>query len=149
MSFGRILHETLKFSNELDILHKHITKNNLPVQKSDYFEKQCFLLERHIGEEHFKSTHKILRIVNIMLRGIAFSVLFVILAAYIYVKWINKNFDMFKFIINNPAIYIISAFLLGLILILNMYNSILRKKLYYKIYPKLKRKFRVEEVTFS
>jgi hypothetical protein len=149
VGFGMILHETLKFSNELDILHKHITKNNLGVQKSDYFEKQCFLLERHIGEEHFKSTHKKLSIVNIMLKSIAFSVLFVILGGYIYVEWINKNVDVFKFILNNPAIYIISAFLLGIILILNMYNSILRKKLYYKIYPELKRKLMIEEATFD
>jgi hypothetical protein len=149
VGFGRILHETLKFSNELDILHKHITKNNLRVQKSDYFEKQCFFLESHIGEDYFKSTHKKLRIVYSMLKIIAFSVLLVILGAYIYVEWIDKNFDVFKFIIDNPAIYIISAFLLGIILILNMYNSILRKKLYYKLYPELKRKLRVEESTFD
>lgn len=144
-----MIFEALEFNNELDILHKHITKNNLRVQKSDYFEKQCLLLEHQIGEENFKSTHKKLNIANIMLKLIAFSSLFVILAAYIYVKWINENFDIFKFIINNPAIYILSAFLLGMILILNIYNSILRKRLYYKIYPELKRKLRVEELTFE
>ncbi|OOM78360.1 hypothetical protein CLPUN_19690 [Clostridium puniceum] len=149
MNFGRILHETLEFSNELDILHKHITKNNLQVQKSDSFDKQCFLLERSIGEERFKSTHKKMSIVNIMSGIIAFPVLLVILAAYIYAKWINKNFDVFRFILNNPEIYIIAAVLLGITLILAMYHSILHKKLYYKIYPELKRKIVIEEITFE
>ncbi len=58
MNFGKILNETLEFSAQLDILHKHITKNDLQVQKSDSFDKQCFLLERYIGENCFQSTHK-------------------------------------------------------------------------------------------
>jgi hypothetical protein len=140
-----MLYENSEFNKELDILHKHITKNNIPINKSDYFDKQCFLLEDHISEDLFKFTHKKLRSVNILLKLISFSCLFVILAAYIYVKWINENFNIFKFIIDNPATYIICAFLFGIILILSLYNSILHKKLYYKIYPELKKKLRVEE----
>jgi hypothetical protein len=134
-----MLYENSEFNKELDILHKHITKNNLRVKKSDYFEKQCLLLEDHIGEERFKLTHKKLKSVNILLKLISFFCLFIILAAYIYVTWINENFNIFEFIIDNPATYIICAFLLGIILILSLYNSILHKRLYYKIYPELKK----------
>ena len=145
MNYGKMLYEISEFNKELDILHKHITKNDLRVKKSDYFDKQCSLLEDHLGEDRFKSTHKKLRRVNILLKLISFSCLFVILAAYIYVTWINKNFNIFKFIIDKPATYIICAFLFGIILILSLYNSILHKRLYYKIYPELKEKLRVED----
>jgi hypothetical protein len=143
VSFGKILDEALEFRNELGILHKHITKNNLQVSKSDSFEKQCLLLEQYIGEESFKSTHKKMSIITIILRIIIFFVLLVTLGIYAYVEWINKNFDVFSFILNYPAIYIISAFLFGVILILAMYYSILRKKLYYKIYPEFKSKLMI------
>jgi len=149
MSFGKIIHETLEFSNELDILHKHITKNDLQVQKSDSFDKQCFLLERYMGEDCFQSTHKKMNTVNILSGIFAFPVLLMILIVYIYGKWIDKKFDMFGFFLNNPVLYIIPAILIGITLILAIYHSTLRKNLYYKIYPELKRKLMIEEVTFA
>ncbi|WP_242841810.1 DUF6097 family protein [Clostridium beijerinckii] len=147
VGFGKILYETLEFSNELDILHKHITKNNLQVQKSDSFDKQCFLLERYIGEEHFQSIHKKMNIVNIMSGVFAFPVFIIILMVYVYAKWIDKKFDVFGFFLNNPVLYIIPAILIGVTIILAIYHSILSKNLYYKIYPELKRKLAIGEVT--
>ncbi|AQR96416.1 DUF6097 family protein [Clostridium saccharoperbutylacetonicum] len=149
MGFGKILHEALEFSNELDILHRHITKNNLQVQKSDSFEKQCFLLERYMGEEHFQSIHKKMNIVNIMSGVFAFPVLLIILMVYVYAKWIDKKFDVFGFFLNNPALYIVPAVLIAVTIIFAIYHCILRNNLYYKIYPKLKEKLRVEDVTFE
>lgn len=149
MGFGKISNETLEFSNELDILHKHIIKNNIQVQKSDSFDKQCALLEQHIGEESFKDTNKKMNIVNIMSGIFALPVLIMIVVGYIYGKWIDKNFDVFGFVLNNPVLYIIPAILIGVTLLLAIYHSILSKKLYYEIYPELKRKLRVKEVTFE
>lgn len=149
MGFGRTSYETLEFSNELDILHKHIIKNNLQVQKTDSFDKQCFFLEQHIGEESFKATNKKMNTVNIMSGVFAVPVLIMIVVGYIYDKWIDKNFDVFEFLLNNPVLYIIPIVLIGVTLILASYHSILRKKLYYNIYPELKRKLRVEEVAFE
>ncbi|OVE66934.1 hypothetical protein CCS79_16770 [Clostridium diolis] len=148
MNFGKILNETLEFSAQLDILHKHITKNDLQVQKSDSFDKQCFLLERHIGENCFQSTHKKMNTVNILSGIFAFPVLLIILVAYIYGKWIDRKFNIFEFFLNNPILYIIPAILIVITLVLAIYHSILRKNLYYNIYPELKRKLMIEEITF-
>jgi hypothetical protein len=149
VSFEKKSNETLEFSNELDILHKHIIKNNLQVQKSDSFDKQCVLLEQHIGQESFKVTNKKMNTVNIMSGVFAVPVLIMIVVGYIYDKWIDKNFDVLGFVLNKPILYIIPAVLIVVTLLLATYHSSLRKKLYYDIYPELKRKLRVEEVTFE
>lgn len=147
MNFGKILNETLEFSAQLDILHKHITKNDLQVQKSDSFDKQCFLLERYIGENCFQSTHKN-EYRQHSIRNFCLPVLLIILAAYIYGKWIDRKFNIFEFFLNNPILYIIPAILIVITLVLAIYHSILRKNLYYNIYPELKRKLMIEEITF-
>ena len=149
MGFGKNSNETLEFSNELDILHKHIIKNNLHVQKSDSFDKQCVLLEQHIGEESFKVTNKKMNTVNIMSGIFAVPVLIMIVVGYIYDKWIDKNFDVLGFVLNNPVLYIIPAVLIVFTLLLATYHSNLRNNLYCKIYPELKKKLRVEELTFE
>jgi H+/gluconate symporter-like permease len=149
VGFGKKSNETIEFSNELDILHKHIIKNNLQVQKSDSFDKQCFFLEQHIGEENFKVTYKKMNIINIISGISALPIFIMVMVVCIYNKWIDKNFDVFGFIINNPALYIIPVVLLIITLILSNYYSILRKKLYHEIYPELKRKLSVKEVTFE
>jgi hypothetical protein len=149
VGFGKNSNETLEFSNELDTLHKHIIKNNLQVQKSDSFDKQCVLLEEHIGEENFKVINKKMNTVNIMSGIFAVPILIMIVVGYVYYKWIDKSFDPFSFLLNNPALYIISAVLIGVAAIFSISYYILRKRLYYKIYPELKRKLRVEELTFE
>ncbi|WP_175406374.1 DUF6097 family protein [Bacillus sp. FJAT-27264] len=43
MNMGKTLLSSMEFSQELDLLHKHITNRELPVSKSDSFDKQCML----------------------------------------------------------------------------------------------------------
>ncbi|SYX84057.1 DUF6097 family protein [Paenibacillus alvei] len=145
MNIGKVVVETLEFSQQLDILHKHITRNDLPVQKSDSFDKQCFLLERYIGEDIFQSTYKKMKTVNILSGVIALPVLLVIVVAYIYSRWIDRKYDIFGLFLNNPILYIIPAVLIVVTLVLALFHALLRKKLYYWIYPELKSKLKVND----
>lgn len=90
-----------------------------------------------------------MNIINIISGISALPIFIMVVVVCIYNKWIDKNFDVFGFIINNPALYIIPVVLLIITLILSNYYSILRKKLYHEIYPELKRKLSVKEVTFE
>lgn len=145
MNYGRALHNVLEFSHQLDVLHKHMTESNLPVRKSDSFDRQCFLLEQHLGEDVYQTTYKKMKKVNLLSGITALPVLLVIAVAYIYSRWIDKELDMFGFFIDHPVLYLVPAVLIVVTLVLAVYHSILRKKLYYRIYPELKSRLHIQE----
>ncbi|MFB6367469.1 DUF6097 family protein [Paenibacillus elgii] len=133
----------MESSKQLDLLHKHMIQNNLPVQKSDSFDEQCFLLEQYIGEDIFQSTHKKMKTINILSGVFALPVLLVIVVAYIYNRWIHRKVDIVGFFVDNPVLYIIPAVLIVVTLILALFYYSLRKKLYDRIYPELKDKLKI------
>jgi hypothetical protein len=140
MNMGGAILRTLEFSQELDMLHKHITHSNLPVKKSDSFDKQCTLLEDHLGEDAFASTYKKMKKTNILSGLFALPVLLVVAVAAIYGRYINRGYDVFGFFVDHPVLYIVPAALVIVTLLLAAYHSVLRKKLYGRIYPELKSK---------
>lgn len=73
---------------------------------------------------------------------VAFPILILIVVVIIYAE-VNKDFDVFKFIIDNPITYIVAGILLMLVLILALCFYIIKRKLYYKIYPDLKDKLNI------
>lgn len=64
------------------------------------------------------------------------------------VSGLIENLTYLNSFLNNPILYIIPAILIVITLVLAIYHSILRKNLYYNIYPELKRKLMIEEITF-
>ncbi|WP_018750622.1 DUF6097 family protein [Paenibacillus sanguinis] len=149
MNVGRILLKTLEFSHELDVLHKHITTNQLPVRKSDSFDKQCFFLEEYLKEDTYQSVYRKMNAVNKWSGIVAAPVFLIIAVAFVYGKWINPSFDVIGFFVDNPMLYIVPAILIVITLMLALVHQILRKKLYEQIYPRLKAKLEVRELEYE
>jgi hypothetical protein len=146
MNMGKALLSQMEFSQELDMLHKHITKSELEVPKSDSFDKQCMLLEESLGEHAFQSTYKKMKKVNILSGLFALPVLLIIAAAFIYGRFIDRDYDVFGFFVDHPVLYLVPAVLIVVTLVLAMFHSALRKKLYGHIYPELKSKLGMNAV---
>jgi hypothetical protein len=144
MNIGGTLSQTLEFSQQLDILHKHISKHELPVKKSDSFDKQCILLEEYIGETDFLNYYKIMKTANYLSGLIAAPVTIAVIIIVIYAK-LNKDFNVGLFILNNPIIYVAAGILLVLVLLISMYFYLIKRKLYGRIYPSIKRKLNIED----
>lgn len=142
MNIGRAIGDMMQFSEQLDILHKHISLKELPVKKHDSFDEQCIILEEYLGENTYKKQYNKMKTLNLLSGVIAFPILFLIVAIIIYSK-VNKDFNVFNFIIENPIIYVVSGILLVLVLILALLFSIAKRKLYSKIYPNLKDKLNI------
>ncbi|WNS42332.1 DUF6097 family protein [Paenibacillus sp. MMS20-IR301] len=140
MNMGSAVLRTLEFSQELDLLHKHITGSGLPVSKSDSFDKQVILLEQYQGEDTFQSTYKTMKRVNILSGLFALPVLLIVAAAFIYGRYIDRDYDVFGYFVDHPVMYLVPAALIVVTLVLAMFHSALRRKLYGSIYPDLKRK---------
>ncbi|NUU60409.1 DUF6097 family protein [Paenibacillus agri] len=143
MNMGKTLLSSMEFSQELDMLHKHITNRELPVSKSDSFDKQCMLLEESLGEHAYQSTYKKMKKVNILSGLFALPVLLVVAAAFIYGRWIDRDYDVFGFFVDHPILYIVPAALIVVTLVLAAFHSALRRKLYGHIYLELKSKLRM------
>lgn len=140
MNAGRAILRTMEFSHELDVLHNYITQSKMPVRKSDSFDKQVMLLEEAQGENAFQSTYKKMKKVNLLSGLFALPVLLVVAVAVIYGKYINRGYDVFGYFVDHPVLYIVPAALIVVTLVLALYHSALRRKLYGQIYPELKRK---------
>lgn len=145
MNMGRAVLQTLEFSQELDVLHKHISHEGLPVKKSDSFDKQVMLLEQYLGEDAFQSTYTKMKRVNILSGLFALPVLLVIAAAFIYGRYINRGYDVFGYFVDHPLLYLVPAALIVVTLVLAVFHSALRRKVYGRIYPELKSKLHVVE----
>lgn len=143
MNIGKTIQQSLEFSQELDLLHKHISSNELKVQKSDSFDKQVMLLEQYLGEDTFQSTYKKMKRVNILSGLFALPVLLIIAAAFIYGRWIDRDYDIFGFFVDNPVLYIVPAALIVVTLVLAVAHSSIRKNLYGRIYHELKYKLQM------
>lgn len=143
MNIGRAVGDVMQFSQELDILHKHISKRELPVQKRDSFDEQCIFLEEYLGGDTYKKQHKKMQMLNLLSGVVAFPILFLIVAIVVYSK-MNKDFDVFRFIMENPFTYITAGILLLGVLVLALSFTLAKKKLYNKIYPDLKAKLKIE-----
>ncbi|MDU4962394.1 MAG: DUF6097 family protein [Sporomusaceae bacterium] len=137
MNPGRILAEALEFSQELDDLHKHISATNLPVKKSDSFDKQCLLLEDYLGGNAFRTYHKKMKTAN-MLSGVLAAPVLVAIVVFILIDKFNSDFNVFKFILDNPVIYILAGILLVAVLSVAWYFRHVKNKLYGEIYPAMK-----------
>lgn len=144
MNMGGILSQTLELSQQLDCLHKHITVHELPVKKSDDFNKQCILLEEYIGETDFVNCYKKMKTANLLSGLIAAPVTIAVILFVIYAKF-NKDFNVFLFIFNNPIIYVAAGILLVLVLLISMYFYLIKRKLYGRIYPSLKEKLNIRD----
>jgi len=142
MNIGREVGNVLHFSEQLDILHKHISLNELPVKKRDSFDEQCILLEEYLGEDNYKSVYKKMRTLNILSGIMAFPILLLIVGVIVYSK-LNKEVNIFAFILENTYIWIGAGVLLAMILIVSLLFYITKNKLYYKIYPELKNKLHI------
>lgn len=142
MNVGREVGNVLHFSEQLDILHKHISINELPVKKRDTFDEQCILLEEYLGEDNYKNVYKKMRTLNILSGVMAFPILLLIIGVIVYSK-INKDIDIFAFILENTIIWIAAGVLLAVILIVSLLFYITKNKLYNKIYPELKNKLNI------
>lgn len=140
MNAGREILRTMEFSHELDVLHNYITQSKMPVRKSDSFDKQVILLEEAQGENAFQSTYKKMKKVNLLSGLFALPVLLVIAVAAIYGKFINRGYDVIGYFMDHPVLYIVPAALVVVTLVLAVYHSALRRKLYGRIYPELKSK---------
>ncbi|MEC0170934.1 DUF6097 family protein [Paenibacillus graminis] len=143
MNVGRTLLRTMEFSQQLDLLHKHITHSELPVQKSDSFDKQCMLLEQYLGENTFQTTYKKMNRVNILSGLFALPVLLIVAAAFIYGRYIDRGYDVFGFFMDHPVLYLVPAALIVVTLVLAVFHSVLRRKLYGRIYPELTSKLQM------
>ncbi|ATP40028.1 hypothetical protein CSE16_08190 [Solibacillus sp. R5-41] len=146
MNVGRAVLRSLEFSHELDLLHKHITHSQLPVRKSDSFDNQCILLEQYLGEDTFQSTYKKMKRVNILSGLFALPVLLIVAAAFVYGRWIDRDYDIFGFFVEHPVLYIVPAVLIVVTLVLAAFHSLLRRKLYGRIYPELKYKLQMNVI---
>lgn len=146
MNVGRSVLRSLEFSHELDLLHKHITHSQLPVRKSDSFDNQCILLEQYLGEDTFQSTYKKMKRVNILSGLFALPVLLIVAAAFVYGRWINRDYDVFGFFVEHPVLYIVPAVLIVVTLVLAAFHSLLRRKLYGRTYPELKYKLQMNVI---
>ncbi|MEK3900195.1 MULTISPECIES: DUF6097 family protein [unclassified Paenibacillus] len=144
MNAGRAIVRTMEFSHELDVLHNYITQSKMPVRKSDSFDKQVMLLEEAQGESAFQSTYKKMKKVNILSGLFALPVLLVVAIAAIYGRYINRGYDVFGYFVDHPVLYIVPAALIVVTLVLALYHSALRRKLYGRIYPELKRKLEID-----
>ena len=142
MNVGREVGDVLHFSEQLDILHKHISLNELPVKKRDTFDEQCILLEEYLGEDNYKRVYKKMRTLNILSGIMAFPILLLIVGVIIYSK-LNKEGDIFAFILNNTFIWIGAGVLLAIIVIISLLFYITKSKLYNKVYPELKSKLNI------
>lgn len=142
MNVGREVGDVLHFSEQLDILHKHISLNELPVKKRDTFDEQCILLEEYLGEDNYKRVYKKMRTLNILSGIMAFPILLLIVGVIIYSK-LNKEVDIFAFILNNTFIWIGAGVLLAIIVIISLLFYITKSKLYNKVYPELKSKLNI------
>lgn len=139
MSKVNDFYKSIQLSEQLDILHRQISEKNIPVQKKDSFDEQCIVLEKYIGGSKFKTYCQKMKMANTLSGCFAFPVLLAIIGFYINSK-INKAFDIFKFITNNPIIYILGGMVLILVLCLATYFYFIKKKLYGLIYSELKDK---------
>ena len=146
MNVGRAVLRSLEFSHELDLLHKHITDSQLSVRKSDSFDNQCILLEQYLGEDTFQSTYKKMKRVNILSGLFALPVLLIVAAAFVYGRWINRDYDVFGFFVEHPVLYIVPAVLIVVTLVLAAFHSLLRRKLYGRIYLELKYKLQLDVI---
>jgi hypothetical protein len=143
MNIGREVGDVLHFSEQLDILHKHITLNELPVKKRDTFDEQCILLEEYLGEDNYKRVYKKMRTLNILSGIMAFPILLLIIGVIVYSK-LNKDVDIFAFILNNTFLWIGAGVLLAVIVIVSLLFYITKNKLYNNIYPELKSKLHIK-----
>lgn len=143
MNIGREVGNVLHFSEQLDILHKHISFNELPVKKRDAFDEQCILLEEYLGEDNYKNVYKRMRTLNILSGVMAFPVLLLIVGVIVYSK-LNEEVNIFAFILENTFLWIGAGVLLALILIVSLLFYITKNKLYNKIYPELKHKLNIK-----
>ncbi|GLB23941.1 hypothetical protein LXJ15735_01820 [Lacrimispora xylanolytica] len=143
MNIGREVGNVLHFSEQLDILHKHISFNELPVKKRDAFDEQCILLEEYLGEDNYKNVYKRMRTLNILSGVMAFPVLLLIIGVIVYSK-LNEEVNIFAFILENTFLWIGAGVLLALILIVSLLFYITKNKLYNKIYPELKHKLNIK-----
>lgn len=144
MNMGRVILRSLEFSQELDLLHKHIKRNELPVPLSDSFDKQVTLLEQYLGENAFQSTYKKMKKVNILSGLFALPVLLIVAAAFIYGRYIDRDYDVFGFFVDHPVLYLVPAALIVVTLVLAAFHSALRRKLYGRIYQELKSKLKTD-----
>ncbi len=142
MNIGGTIKQTLEFSEQLDILHKHISKYELPVKKSDSFDKQCILLEEYIGQSDYLICYKKMKTANYLSGLIAAPVLIAVIIFYVYAK-LNRDFDIAHFIINNSIIYIVAGVLFVLTLLISLYFYLTKRKLYGTIYPSLKKSLHI------
>lgn len=140
MNMGSAVLKSMEFSQELDLLHKQITQRELPVAKSDSFDKQVILLEQHLGGTAYQTTYKKMKKVNILSGLAALPVLLVVAAAFIYGRYIDRDFDVFGYFVGHPVLYLVPAALIVVTLVLAMVHSALRRKLYGRIFPELKNK---------
>ncbi|MDU4697555.1 MAG: DUF6097 family protein [Paenibacillus sp.] len=140
MNAGRALLKTLEFSQELNLLHKYIKHNELPVPLSDSFDQQVMLIEQYLGGNDFQSIHKKMKRVNLLSGLFALPVLLVVAAAFIYGSYIDRDYDVFGFFVDHPVMYLVPAALIVVTLVLAVYHSTLRQKLYTRIYLELKSK---------
>lgn len=143
MNIGREVGNVLHFSEQLDILHKHISLNELPVKKRDAFDEQCIHLEEYLGEDNYKNVYKRMRTLNILSGVMAFPVLLLIIGVIVYSK-LNEEVNIFAFILENTFLWIGAGVLLALILIVSLLFYITKNKLYNKIYPELKHKLNIK-----
>ncbi|MNC47315.1 hypothetical protein D3C75_963680 [compost metagenome] len=70
----------------------------------------------------------------------------VIAAAFIYGRYINRGYDVFGYFVDHPLLYLVPAALIVVTLVLAVFHSALRRKVYGRIYPELKSKLHVVEV---
>ena len=83
-----------------------------------------------------------MRTLNILSGIMAFPILLLIVGVIVYSK-LNKEVNIFAFILENTYIWIGAGVLLAMILIVSLLFYITKNKLYYKIYPELKNKLHI------
>jgi hypothetical protein len=99
-------------------------------------------LEEYLGEDNYKKVYKKMRTLNILSGVMAFPILLLIIGVIIYSK-INKDIDIFAFILENTIIWFAAGVLLAVICMVSLLFYITKNKLYNKIYPELKNKLNI------
>ena len=143
MNIGREVGNVMHFSQQLDVLHKHISAQELPVEKRDSFDEQVILLEAYLGEDHFRKAYQTKRTLNLLSGVMAFPILLLIIGVIVYSK-LNEDVDVFAYIFENTWIWIAAGVLLVAVLIVSLLFYIAKNKLYSKIYPALKHKLHID-----